>query len=390
MSLSRKRNQRRIKYAGAGIAIMVIFTSLIGLINLDVTTNTTSSNNDQFTTPEPTALVFPTPEANPQLDGEAPYIHSSGYFQTFRPAGDDWIMDEGGAVSAGTTLKVVMQSPQRLVVVHNFIQAGVNYESLDALNTAFLTVEHFAGAWADYDNWSETNRTIADNRVVVDFELTSKGEIYLNRSTYWLEGDQLFVSRLVVPSNNPALLDVLQERVMANFKPYPEMMALEAFWPAYVDQQLGYVLKHPSDWEQVAGGVGRAVTFNIPADEGKNLVRAWAVDAAPLASAEDAESWWTANEPGATVIGSAALAHENGAGYQVAYTFQDEQGDIHSGLAVLLNDAQGRLFVANLQINPPDVNLLAASEMEYPYPDALRAITAGFMVLPDSARAVLQ
>ncbi|MBI5958612.1 MAG: hypothetical protein HY866_07755 [Chloroflexi bacterium] len=388
MSLSRKRTQRRATFAGGLIGFIIIFTFLISMINPGTSTNNNSSDDDLLATPAPTAIVFPSPNPNPQLDGALPYIHSSGYFQTFRPAGNDWTIDEGGAVSAGTTLKVVMQSPQRLVVIHNYIQPGVNYQSVDSLSTDFLTDEHFAGAWTDYEGWQETNRTISDNRVLVDFELNSEGKTYLNRSTYWLEGDQLFVTRLVVPSNNPALLDLLQERVMATFTAYPAMMALDAFWPAYVDQQLGFILKHPAEWNQVAGGVGRAVTFNVTAEQGKNIVRAWAVDETPLGSAEEAESWWAETEPGATVIGSAPIEHENGSGYQVAYTYQDEQGDVHSGLVVLLNDSLGRLFAANLQINPPDLNLLEAQELDYPYPDMLKAVTEGFVVLPDAVRAL--
>jgi hypothetical protein len=386
MSLSRKRTQRRATFAGAVIGIIIILTFLITLINPDMTSRNSSTVNDVPPSPRPTELVFPTPDPDPQLDGEPPYIHSSGYFQTFRPAGDNWLIDEGGAVSAGTTLKVVIQSPQRLVVIHNYIQPGVNYQSLDSLNTDFLTPEHFAGAWADYEGWQETNRTVSADRIIVDMELNSEGKTYLNRSTYWLEADQLFVSRLVVPSNYPALLDLLQERVMATFKPYPEMMALDAFWPAYVDQPLGYMLKRPADWDQVAGGVGRAVTFNIPATEGKNNVRAWSVPETSLASAADAESWWAQTEPGATVIGSATIEHTEGSGYQVAYSVLDEQGDSHSALAVLLNDPRGNMVVASLLIHPADVNLLDATELDAPYADALKAVTLGFVVLPETAR----
>jgi hypothetical protein len=126
MSLSRKRSHQRATALGVVVGLVVIFTFVIGLINPDLGSRSTSSSNSSVTdTPSATKVIVPTPDPDPHLGGELPYIHSSGYFQTFRPAGSDWVFDEGESVNASTSAKVVIQSPQRLVVIHNYIQPGV-------------------------------------------------------------------------------------------------------------------------------------------------------------------------------------------------------------------------------------------------------------------------
>ena len=75
----------------------------------------------------------------------------------------------------------------------------------------------------------------------------------------------------------------------------------------------------------------------------------------------------------------------SGSGYQVAYTFTDTAGDTHSGLAVLLNDEAGMLAVADLQVDPPDINFIEDAELAPAYDEARRALVEGFMILPPSA-----
>ncbi len=387
MSLSRKRSRQRTTAVGVVFGLVLIFVFLVGLIKPDLGSRTSSSSSVSVTdTPSVTEVVVPTPDPNPQLEGELPYIHSSGYFQTFRPAGSDWVIDEGESVNASTSAKVVIQSPQRLVVIHNYIQPGVEYESLDALSTGYLTPEHFAGAWANYESWTETGRTVSGESVIVNFDLLSQNVRYLSRSIYRLEGNWLYVIRLVVPANNPSLLDLLQQLVVPSFVSYSDLLALPQSWPAYSDQQLGFIFKHAPDWKLVAGSPGHAVTFSLAISGEKNTVRLWTVPVQPLQSAEEAEAWVQQNDPGVTLVGSNTITHATGQGYQVGYTYLDEQGDAHSGLDVLLNDAAGTLFIASLRINPPDLNLAQAPTLQSPYSEALQGVVGGFMVLPEGAR----
>jgi len=392
MSVSRKRNRRRMTFLGALIGVIIIFTFVISLISPGTFQST---SDDDFPTltpygtlPSPTQIVLPTPEANPQLEGELPYIHSSGAFQTFKPAGSDWFVDELATLTDTSTARVVIQSSSRLAVIHNYIQPGVAYESLDDLSSTYLTNQYFTSAWQDYDSWELTGREITDRAVIVNFNLRSGGNEYLGRDITRLEGTTLYVTRLVVPANNPPLLEKLAALVSATFTGFPSLQALPREWPAYHDQVLGTILKHPAGWQQVAGGPGRPVTFTVPADGGEARVRLSAEPDLRLDDAAAAEAWVaeeSETRSGVTILASAPVDHDSGSGYQVAYTFTDTAGDTHSGLAVLLNGAGGTLAVADLQADPPDINFIEDAELAPAYDEARRALVEGFMILPPEA-----
>jgi hypothetical protein len=129
----------------------------------------------------------------------------------------------------------------------------------------------------------------------------------------------------------------------------------------------------------IAGGAGKPTTFRIPSGQ----VRVWSEPDQIIASSEEAEQWIAENETGVTILSSASIEHEMGTGYQVAYSYRDTTGDLHSGLVVLLVGRDGVLNIAKAQIETPDVNLLEIDEtvsaLNY---EAARALTEGFIVLP--------
>jgi hypothetical protein len=372
--------------------VMIIFTFVIGLVSPG-TFQTTSEDDFPTVTPfgtlpPPTQMILPTPELNPRLEGELPYIHSSGAFQTFKPAGSDWYVDELPTLSDTSTARVVIQSSSRLAVIHNYLQPGVVYESLQDLSDTYLTNPYFTSAWQDYDSWEITGREITERAVIVNFNLRSNGNDYLGRDITRLDGTTLFVTRLVVPANNPPLLEKLAGLVTANFTGYPALQALPQAWPAYHDQSLGLILKYPAAWSQVAGGPGRPVTFTVPNDDGEARARLSVEQDDRLDDATAAEAWIAQESElrsGVTVLASAPVEHDSGSGYQVAYTFTDTAGDTHSGLAVLLNNEAGMLAVADLQVDPPDINFIEDAELAPAYDEARRALVEGFMILPPSA-----
>ena len=391
MSLSQKRNQRRATFIGALLGFIIIITFVISLIAPGSNSRRSSSGDNTFPTLTPygtglppTPVIIPTVDPNPQLEGELPYIHSTGLYQTFRPAGNDWVINEGQG--ADGTASVVIQSPARLAVIHNYIRPGVQYENAEALSTDFLTENHFVDAWSEYDSWMETGRTISDNKVFVDFDLSSAGNQYLGRAIAWVDNGWLYVTRMVVPSNNPALLALLQKYVLSEFVGYPQLQVLPEFWPAYSDQELGFLLKHPAGWLVVAGSKGRQVTFDVPVDSGKTTVRVWATADKPIDDETQAQAWLTETESTATVVAIEPAQRVLGTGFQIAYTYRDTAGDSHSGLMMMLNDDHNALFTANLQATPPDMNWLDAQTLSEMDGETAQALISGFIVLPDIAR----
>ncbi len=387
MASTRNRRRRRATLIGSVLGFMIIVSFLITLIAPDIGSGgSTSSDDVLFNTPEPTAIVVPTPEPTPQVVSAAPFIHRSGVFRAFQPAGPDWTTTQSGPTESSTIVRVVHQNADRLAVIHNYIQPGVEYETHASLSENFLTAAHFQGAWDDYASWIETRRTVTDEAVVVDFDLSAQGVAYSARSTNWLDGGWLYVTHVVVPDNNPALLDLLTEQATAAFAPIPGTTDLPLAWPAFVDQLSGYILKYPPGWQRVAGDVGRPATFANPSDQSDHLIRTWAEEDVPLETAEEAADWLVASEDSAVLLSSEPAEGWAGSGYALAYTFTDAAGDPRSGLAMLLNDAAGTLFVADLRTELLNTDLLTASDIAEAVDVARRAVQEGFVVLPEDMR----
>ncbi len=380
MSYSRKRNRRLATAIGTVIALMIVFTFVLSLINPGVVT---TDDFEDFPTFTPAGVEFPPPDPNPALDGEPPYVHSSGYFQTFRPFGTDWTVAEDSTAQSDTVLSVVFQSSERLAVVHNYIRRGVEVESVQSLDQEYLTEAHFAESWIDYESWEETSRTVGEDSVTTEFALVSEGAEYLGRDITRLgEGSWTFVTRIVVPGNNPGLLDTLESYVVPAFVGYPQLQALPQEWPAFADHEFGYLFKRPNEWQRVAGGAGSPATFTPSRDADAGLVRVWAEGDRALDGASDAEAWLVELVPDAEVIGIDPLVQGEASGFQVAYSFRDLDGDPRSGLFVALQREDGAALAANLQVRETDVNLLEGAALEGALADARRAVVEGFIPLP--------
>ena len=389
MSLSRKRSRQGATLIGAAIGVVIIVTFVLSLLAPGSNRRASTVPEDLLGTPAATTVVVPTPEPDPQVTGSTPYIHSSGLFRVFRPAGQGWTLNENASVNASSIASVVIQNVRRLVVIHNYIRPNVEYETPQALSENFLTTQHFAGAWQDYDRWEETARTVQDDKVIVDFNLTQLDVDYIARVAYWVQDGWLFVARVVTPANNPLLLDRLFTQVVDGFVGFDALMALPVDWTAHVDQQLGYIWRHPNAWQRVAGDVGRPVTFTAETEAGTLRVRTWAEPDQALADEDAARAWLVENRDGAEVLSAQPVERGAGAGFALAYTFLTTTGDPQSGLMVLLNDAAGTLFVADLQTPTAERDLLDAdgiATLDEVTAAAQQAVLEGFWVLETDLR----
>lgn len=384
MSYSRKRNRRLATAVGTLIGVMIIFTFVISLINPGVTT---TDESELFPTFTPPGTELPPPDPNPDLSGEPTHVHSSGYFQTFKPSGSDWTVFEDAGAQSDTVLSVVFQSGQRLAVVHNYIRRGVEVESVESLNTEYLTNAHFAESWVDYESWEETGRSVGADSVTTEFTLVSGELDYLGRDITRLgENGWVFVTRLVVPGNNPGLLDTLEGYVVPAFVGLP-LQGLPFDWPTYADPELGYLFKRPAAWQLVAGTPGHPVTFSPAEARDRGMIRVWAEGDRTLDGAGDAEAWLAELVPSAEVIGIDPLQQGEASGFQVAYSFTDREGDPRSGLFVALLRLDGMAQAANLQVREADVNLLEGASLAGALADVRRAVVEGFIPWEQGALA---
>jgi hypothetical protein len=167
-----------------------------------------------------TLSVLPTPEANPQLDGLPPHAHPDGYFQTFMPQGEEWAVQDYD--QAGELVQTVINSPYRLVVIHTMARLDAQvYATPDDLSAQYLTMEYFASAWFPYTSWAETRRAVEGERVIIDFSLVADFKAFLGREITRQEDGIIYTARIVVPANDPALLDLLQTLVTRDFVALP-------------------------------------------------------------------------------------------------------------------------------------------------------------------------
>ncbi|MBN2306225.1 MAG: hypothetical protein JXQ72_17210 [Anaerolineae bacterium] len=394
MSYKRKRNRQITRIVGSLIGIVLVFTFVLSLLNIDSANNNSPDDFPTVTpygTPVPlptnTPVIIPTPNPDPQLVSGPVYVHGSGYFQAIQPVGEDWIVNENPG-GASTFASVAIQNLKWLAVILHEVQPGVEYETFDSLSENYLTTAYFANVWSEYDSWRETGRTVTGNAVTVDFALVLTENDYLGQTIMWLDNGWLYSTRLVTPANNPDLLALLADRALSAFKGYHDLQDLPQTWPVYLDRELGYLIKRPSYWRALAGDVGRPVTFSSSPENAAQRVRIWTEPDRPLASEEDVTAWLAKADPVREPLAITETVRETGSGYTVAYTYRDTKGDPHSGLITLLNDAAGTLYAADFQAESPGINLLDEIEgLSALDIEARNAVANGFMILPPEARA---
>ncbi|NDJ77023.1 MAG: hypothetical protein GYB65_12280 [Chloroflexi bacterium] len=407
MSLSRKRRQRRATLVGAVVGMLIIFTFVLGLIAPDLGTRS-RSDDDSGADVDPLATAAPpTPDPNVVFEGGEPYLHSSGYYQTFQPVGGDWSTDEflfdetaGYLTGSVTYPSVFIRSGRHAVVIHHFRQSGINFDSIESFSAEFLDQARFAGEWQEYDSWAETGRQITDNTVSIDFNLRLQNQEYAARDISRLEASVMYTVRIVVPAANPALLDELEVKVLPAFVPLTDLQTLEQGWPTYVDREQGFAFKHPFGWEQVSGGQGGPVTWrvmNIDAPSNPSpyqpltAIRLSTATGTHVESPDDARAWvadnlFTGDGDANQTLDALPVTRQQGSGYLVAYTYQTDAGDTNSGLVLLLDDSEGTLYVADLKVELlGGGNLIDPSFTQdlVPVQEAIKAVSDGLVLLPE-------
>ena len=376
----RKRSQwRNPTYIGTVlVAVVFIFIFIVSFINPGGSVDTPADIDiDTVPTIAPTALVVPTPEpGGPLLSFGSPQVQANGLFQVTVPGG--WFPNANAYEATAPRARMSFTNTDRLSVIDVLIQFGVNYPSTQALSDDFLTSEYFGGEWSAYGRATETGRTVAET-VTVEFDLEADNLEFIGRQISWLDGDWLNMVRLIVPGNNPALLDELERVVTPTLIGYQEDLGdIPPSQAAYVDNAQGFIIRHPG-WTRVSGFPGGPAILENPANDSRLLLRA--SDETPLASLEEAEAYVTDTlRSGVDILSSQVTAREFGEGFLVSYADRDADGNPISGVVALLNNDIERLLLAEVRVPADDLDLLAASE------DALvtesRQVIDSFAALP--------
>jgi hypothetical protein len=392
--ISRKKAQPDVTLKRIGALLLIVVFVLAGVIS--ITPQNTAQN---FTPTEPPlgGVVFPTvPAGGVSVVADYTYFHSSGLISL--PFVHDWdlapqsaeqgpeqrvepVGTPGTPGSTQSTLAgVTFINSKSLSVIHAYAERDPsrNTTNVETLNTYFNN-EILNQAWVNFKaGWSELNRKIENETLIINFELRLDDKVYLGRQLARMEQDWMMVLRLVVPNNNPLLLDQLQTTVWPQYHLWPQSLNSPISWTSVVDYALGYVMKYPPDWRKLDGIPGQPFTVSgtLGADTITLITRTEPGKA--VKTEDEARAYVKANWQNSTAQTAKAETHGDTSGFAVSYINPDSDGNQRSAVVTLLNGANGTLYVANLQSSARGQDLLVDSQA----PPDLARIRASFFVVP--------
>jgi hypothetical protein len=216
-----------------------------------------------------------------------------------------------------------------------------------------------------------------DDKLQMDFALTAQNQQYVARQLAWTDGEWLYSVRVVTPDNATDALRFVLTGVADSIVPNQVFASTPFSWNAYHDAVYNHIVRFPNTWTVADSADGRPASISGPNSE---VLRVEAQADASAADADAARAWLEAARPGATVLNVTPVSRAGGDGFAVSYRFTNVDGEAQSGLAVLLNGADGALHSANLRFLGSDVDLTTdAGRAAQP---ELAQIMDTFLILP--------
>jgi hypothetical protein len=179
------------------ISVFLIFVLLMGGTG-SISQNQTAVTNLPAPTPIPTA-TFPAPIADLEtVSFETIYDHPSGLFSVAQPTG--WEL--GSPISDADRVAITMFDNDQLSVVEIAVERSEQpITTMDALD-AYFDEAYLDSSWVNYGDWSETDRRIEDDKLLIDFDLRFNRQPFLARQVSWYSDDEWIINvRVVVPGN---------------------------------------------------------------------------------------------------------------------------------------------------------------------------------------------
>lgn len=324
--------------------------------------------------PEPTPWPNPTLPAPPDTSAitfESQYLHSSGLFSFGAPTG--WSPTAGSNTRDELRANLSNGALQSIVEV----RLSENYSGIadpDALSD-FLDRTWLNHTWSGYSTWDETSRKItAEGRVQIDFNLSRGRSHLIARQESWLEDGDIYSVRVVMAENAPRELKFILKGVSSGIQRLPIYAGAPFGWNAYFDNLDKHIVRYPAEWEVTDAAPGLPAT--IVGDDVTFVVATYDV---AIDSEDAAADWIEERRPGAEARSVEAVEVDAAPGYKVSYRFTSLDGDVASGLLIMLNGSDNRLHVANVRVTEIDQDLLAMEASEDPW----RAVIDSFRLTPD-------
>jgi hypothetical protein len=343
--MRRTQSQRLYTYFAIFIAALMALSVIFPLFSL---------NNPVVQDVEPTDAPTATQPAPPTdlsaIGFENTYLHPSGLFTVAQPTG--W--EPGAPGNTGVEASIRMNNPQYLTDVESFVIAPSS-----PVTTAEEVSNYFADISATvrgYVSPRETGRRVENGQSLIDFEVTQSQQPYIGRQVAWTDGQWIYGVRVVAPTNLRDLLLYLLENEPQTLEVNELFTSSPLGWTSFYNPQAGEIIRYPSNWTIVDGGVGSTVTINGFSGE---VLRLEVPSEGQVADEAAAQAQVESLRPGATIASVIPVERNGGSGYAVAYNEQSLDGVGESGLAVLLNGDDGLLHIANIRIPVANVDLNA-------------------------------
>lgn len=334
---------------GVFMAIVLIGSALLPLLRQEAA-GTTGQTITPTDVPIPT---FPAPADPASISFDAKYLHPTGIFEIAQPTG--FAVSEPNTQPSLAQVNMINNPAQS--VIDAYVEQPSGPITLEELDSHFDETKLNA-SWARFTNWTESARRIEDDRLIIDFSVVLNRQSYVARQYAWTDGEWIYTVRVLTPDNATETLRYLLDGVSESLTPLKQFAGTPFSWSAYYDAASGHIIRYPEMWTVSDSAEGRIASITGP--EGQALRVENRADA-QVADEAAARAWVEAERAGATILSVEPVERGGAAGFSVAYAFTNADGEAQSGLAVLLNGADGALHAANLRFPGAQVDLNAVS-----------------------------
>lgn len=318
--------------------------------------------------PDPT---LPAPPDTSAIDFDSQYLHDSGLFSLGAPTG--WSPGAGG--NTRDEVRASLSNSDLLSVVEVRLSKNFNNIAGAEALSEYLDRTWLNHSWSGYTSWNETSRKItAEGKVQIDFNLSRGRSHMIARQESWIENGDIYSVRVVMAENAARELKFILQGVSNGIERLPIYAGAPFGWNAYYDNLDKHILRYPAEWEVTDSAPGLPATI---VDGDVTLVAA-TFDVL-ISSEEDAVEWIEERRAGVEARSVEAVEVEGAPGYKVSYRFTTLDGDIDSGLLIMLNGSDNRLHVADLKLSNVEEDLLTVPEPEGPW----LAVIDSFRLTPD-------
>lgn len=325
------------------------------------------------------------------IENPRPYVHPTGFFQSYQPAGPAWqLMTNETSFSVVNERQVVearFRGNNSCGIVHFITETDSPYEDINALNQS-LNTDYFNTAWSAYGSWELASRDLEESRIVIEFNLRQPAdfgnlcpESYRARSITWQANGIIHHVRMVVRAEDIESLERLEALLVPTLVTYPNNIpTIDNAWRVQTSFDQTHFTVLPPTWIRDQGST---TTRTVYTDNLQHQLSIETFEDTPLADDSEAEAWVIDNTPSnAEILSARAVRQPYAAGYQFSYRFTNSEGVVTSGIITLLNDADSVLYVGDMRVAGVDTDILTDNDIEGTLPEAsLREVASGITVM---------